>query len=192
MNFNNVRYESSYGTAEQLPASDFIEIAFAGRSNVGKSSLINKLFGRKNLARVSSSPGKTTTVNFFVSDGVRFADLPGYGYAKRSADEKKRWARLMETYFRSGRNIRLVVQLIDMRHAPSEDDITMLKFIKEADYPFIIVLTKCDKLNKTERAKRREELENELAFVGECEKIEFSALSGEGCEQVRTKIVKYL
>lgn len=188
MNYNNVKFEAAYGTSKQLPASDLPEIAFAGRSNVGKSSLINKVFNRKNLARVSSMPGKTTTVNFFRVDDVRFADLPGYGYAKRSEAEKRRWADLMEGYFRMGRDLRLVVQLVDMRHAPSADDVTMINFIKDAGYPFIIVLTKCDKLNKTQREKRRTELSEELAFAGDCLKIEFSAETREGLDDVKKAI----
>lgn len=192
MNYNLVKFEAAFGTSKQLPDSDLPEIAFAGRSNVGKSSLINKFFGRKNLARVSSMPGKTTTVNFFRVGDVRFADLPGYGYAKRSDDEKRRWADLMEGYFQMGRELKLVVQLVDVRHAPSKDDETMINFIKDAQIPFIIVLTKCDKLNKSEREKRRKELESELAFAGDCLKIEFSAQNGEGCEQLRNTIEKYL
>lgn len=137
-------------------------------------------------------PGKTTTVNFFRVGDVRFADLPGYGYAKRSDSEKRRWADLMEGYFQMGRDLRLVVQLVDMRHPPSADDITMLNFIKDSDLPFIIVLTKCDKLNKSEREKRRTELETELAFMGDCTKIEFSAQTGEGCEQLRQTVDKFL
>lgn len=135
-------------------------------------------------------PGKTTTVNFFRVENVRFADLPGYGYAKRSADEMRRWADLMEGYFQMGRQLNLIVQLVDMRHAPSKDDITMINFIREAGYPFIIVLTKCDKLNKTERAKRREALKTELECAGDCEIIEFSAQTGEGCESVKSAIEK--
>lgn len=155
---------------------------------MGKSSLINKIFNRKNLARVSSTPGKTTTVNFFRVDDVRFADLPGYGYAKRSDSERRRWADLMEGYFQSERNIKLVVQLLDMRHSPSKDDITMLEFIKSTGCEFIIVLTKCDKLNKTERENRRASFEKELDFMGDCLKIEFSALNGEGVEKVKAAI----
>ncbi len=192
MNYNDVKYEASYGTSAQLPESDLPEIAFSGRSNVGKSSLINKLFGRKNLARVSSTPGKTTTVNFFRVEDVRFADLPGYGYAKRSAGEIRRWSDLMEGYFQSGRDIKLVVQLVDMRHAPSEDDVTMINFMRETDCPFVIVLTKCDKLNKSQRVKRRKELEEELDFAGECEKIEFSALTGERCDNIKQAVEGFL
>lgn len=192
MNYQNVQYEASYGTSQQLPDSDCPEIAFSGRSNVGKSSLINKIFNRKNLARVSSMPGKTTTVNFFRVQNVRFADLPGYGYAKRSDSEKRRWADLMEGYFRMGRNLKLVVQLLDMRHPPSKDDRTMLTFLRETGYPFVIVLTKCDKLNKTERKKRAEAFQEELSFLGEYQKIEFSAQTGEGCEQVKAAIESVL
>lgn len=192
MNYNLVNFEAAYGTSKQLPVSDLPEIAFSGRSNVGKSSLINRFFSRKNLARVSSMPGKTTTVNFFRVGDVRFADLPGYGYAKRSADEMRRWADLMEGYFQMGRNLKLVVQLVDMRHAPSKDDETMINFIKEAGMPFVIVLTKCDKLNKTQRQQRRAELEKELAFAGGCEIIEFSAQTDEGCEQLRKTVESYL
>lgn len=133
-------------------------------------------------------PGKTTTVNFFRVEDVRFADLPGYGYAKRSADEMRRWADLMEGYFQMGRNLKLVVQLVDMRHAPSKDDVMMIEFIRDAGYPFIIVLTKCDKLNKTERAKRREAFAEELKFAGDCTVIEFSAQTGEGCDAVKAAI----
>ncbi len=192
MNYNSVEFEASYGTSAQLPASDLPEIAFAGRSNVGKSSLINKFFARKSLAKVSSMPGKTTTVNFFKAGNIRFADLPGYGYAKRSESEKRRWADLMEGYFQMDRNLKLVIQLIDVRHAPSKDDVTMINFIKDTCLPFIIVLTKCDKLNKTEREKRRNELKNELAFAGECEIIEYSAQTGEGCDLLRKTVDRYI
>ena len=130
MRFDKVKYEASYGTAQQLPKSDDTDIAFAGRSNVGKSSMLNKILNRKNLARVSSVPGKTVTVNFFDCDGVKLVDLPGYGYAKVNFNEKKRWADLMEGYFTSGRNIRLVVQLTDMRHPVTKDDLDMMRFMK--------------------------------------------------------------
>ena len=189
MNYSKVQFEAAYGTSKQLPASDLPEIAFSGRSNVGKSSLINKILMRKSLARVSSMPGKTTTVNFFRVDDVRFADLPGYGYAKRSESEKRRWADLMEGYFQMGRNLKLIVQLVDMRHAPSQDDLMMINFIREAGYPFIIVLTKLDKLKKTEREKRREAFKTELAIAGEdCLIIECSAETGEGCDAIKAAI----
>ena len=154
MNLHNIKFEASFGLRGQLPPSDLPEIAFSGRSNVGKSSTINKIFNRKSLARVSSMPGKTVTINFFSLEGVRFADLPGYGYAKVSKSEKARWADLMEAYFTSGRNLRLVFLLLDIRHPPSADDLVMLNFLRESGYPFSIILTKADKLSKTKQQER--------------------------------------
>ena len=188
MRFDKTEFAAACGTAKQLPPSKEAEIVFSGRSNVGKSSLINKIFNRKNLARVSSVPGKTITVNFFKGDGVYFVDLPGYGYAKREQSEKKRWADLMEGYFHSGRNIALVIQLIDMRHAPSADDMVMLNFLRETGTPFVIALTKCDKLNKTETEKRREALVTELAEYSDIKRIEFSAVKGTGVEEMKAAI----
>ena len=188
MRFDKVIYEASYGTAQQLPKSDHIEIAFAGRSNVGKSSMLNKILNRKNLARVSSVPGKTVTVNFFDCDGIKLVDLPGYGYAKVNFNEKKRWADLMEGYFTSERNIRLVVQLTDMRHPVTKDDLDMMRFMQSAGYDFIVVMTKSDKLNKTERNKRLEDIHTELAEFGDVKIIPFSASNGEGAEEIRKAI----
>ena len=188
MRFDKVKYEASYGTAQQLPASEHIEIAFAGRSNVGKSSMLNKILNRKNLARVSSVPGKTVTVNFFDCDGIKLVDLPGYGYAKVNFNEKKRWADLMEGYFTSDRNIRLVVQLTDMRHPVTKDDLDMMCFMQSAGYDFIVVMTKSDKLNKTERTKRMEDIHTELAEFGDVKIIPFSASNGEGADEIRKAI----
>ena len=188
MRVDKVKYEASYGTAQQLPASEHIEIAFAGRSNVGKSSMLNKILNRKNLARVSSVPGKTVTVNFFDCDGIKLVDLPGYGYAKVNFNEKKRWADLMEGYFTSDRNIRLVVQLTDMRHPVTKDDLDMMRFMQSAGYDFIVVMTKSDKLNKTERTKRMEAIHTELAEFGDVKIIPFSASNGEGADEIRKAI----
>ena len=188
MRFDNARFKMACGTFAQLPACTAPEIAFSGRSNVGKSSLLNKLLNRKSLARVSAKPGKTITINFYALDGVRLTDLPGYGYAKVAQSEKKRWAEMMEGYFGSGREIRLVIQLIDLRHPPSADDLSMLDYLAQMQYPFVIALTKCDKLNKTERAARMEALKDELAAYPEIRKIPFSAVTGEGAEEIRTEI----
>lgn len=185
MNYNKIEYEKSFGTSAQLPAAEKSEIAFSGRSNVGKSSLINKLFNRKNLARVSSVPGKTTTVNFFKSDDVRFVDLPGYGFAKRSESERIRWADLMEGYFNSSRPISLVVQLVDMRHPATADDRDMLAFLENTGYKYVVVLTKCDKLSKTERRERSEKIKDELSVYSPIEIIEFSAQTGEGIDKLK-------
>ena len=190
MNYDNAQFEAAYGTLRQLPKSTKPEIACAGRSNVGKSSILNKIFNRKSLARVSSVPGKTITVNFFKGDGVNFVDLPGYGYAKREQSEKKRWAELMEGYFQSGRNIALVIQLIDMRHAPSADDMIMLDFLRQTETPFMIAFTKCDKLNKGETEARREAFAKELAGYEDIVKIEFSAVKGTGAEEIKAIIQK--
>ena len=192
MNINNVKFEASFGTSKQLPVSDKPEIVFAGKSNVGKSSLINKFFNRKNLARVSGVPGKTTTVNFFLVDGIRIADLPGYGYARRSDDERRRWGELMEGYFASRRDIRLIVQLLDMRHEPTADDVTMLEFLRDSGYPFVCVLTKCDKLNKTERLERRAAFAANETLSAAQAVIEASGVNGEGIDELKKKIEEAL
>ncbi len=190
MNFNNAKFETSYGVSAQLPPAENIEIAFAGRSNVGKSSLLNRLFNRKSLARVSSVPGKTVTINFYDCDGIKMVDLPGYGYAKVSHDEKRRWSELMESYFKSGRKIKLVVQLTDMRHSVTQQDIDMMRFLKANEYPFIVVMTKCDKLNKTEYARRMQEIKQELSEFGDVLTVPFSATKGDGAQTIKSAIEK--
>ncbi len=186
MNFNNVQFERSFGSFSQLETSDLPEVCFSGRSNVGKSSLINKVLGRKSMARVSSKPGKTVTINFFRVDGLRLVDLPGYGYAKVAYAEKERWAELMEGYFGSGRNIKMVFQLIDMRHPATDFDLDMLDFLSQMGIPFTVILTKSDKLNKTETEKRLSLIKEELGeFSDMCEIIPFSAEKGQGVDRVR-------
>ncbi len=184
MNRHNVEFEMSCGLAPQLPPSDRPELVFAGRSNVGKSSLINKLFGQKQLARVSSMPGKTATINFFSLEGVRFVDLPGYGYAKVSKSEKRRWAGLIEDYFASGRAIELVFSLVDMRHAPSVADCQMIDFLIDDGIPFVVVCTKMDKLSKNQQKQRLEELKNELPCGEQITIVPFSAKTGDGVDQL--------
>lgn len=186
--YESAQFETSFGKSVQLTQSDMPEIAFSGKSNVGKSSLLNKVLGRKNIARVSSVPGKTVTINFFRLNNCRFVDLPGYGYAKVAKEEKLRWADLMETYFKSGRDIRLVVQLLDMRHPPTEDDLDMIDFLVSTGYDFIVVLTKCDKLNKTERSEMLMNICTVLSKHGCTRVIPFSALKGDGVGEVRTAI----
>ena len=192
MNYNNAKFDKAYGISAQLPTSSKAEIAFAGRSNVGKSSLLNKLFNRKSLARVSSVPGKTITVNFYNVDNVNFVDLPGYGYAKISKQEKSRFGELMEGYFQSGRNIKLVVQLVDMRHKPSADDYSMIEFLKHNNIPFIIVMTKADKLKVKEYEKRLENTKEELACAGDVPVIPFSSINGEGLDKIKSLIEESL
>lgn len=179
-------FERAAGTSAQLIPSDLPEIAFSGRSNVGKSSLINKLLQRKALARTSSTPGKTATVNFYHIGSLRFVDLPGYGYAKRSHSERLRWAELMEGYFNSERDIRMVMQLIDLRHAPTEDDLHMVSYLLEREIPFCLVFTKSDKLNKAQRKAQEEAMETDFADLKEKEipMFFFSSVTGESLSSI--------
>ncbi len=185
MNFNNAQFFSSYGSYGQIPAPTLPEIAFSGRSNVGKSSLINKILNRKALARVSSVPGKTATINFYSLENIYLVDLPGYGYAKVGKAEKRRWNELIGGYLSGGREIALVFQLIDFRHPPTKDDITMINALIDGEVPFAAVLTKADKLSKNQRAERREKLMTELPCAEDITIIEFSAETGEGAEEIR-------
>lgn len=186
MRFDNAVFEAAAGTASGLIPSDLPEVAFSGRSNVGKSSLINRLLCRKSLARVSAQPGKTATVNFYKLDTARLCDLPGYGYAKVSRAEKLRWAELVEGYFAAERDLRLVVQLVDSRHPPTADDISMINYLIDTETPFVVALTKIDKLNKTEREKRLSAISKEIGE--EIFTIPFSSVTGEGAEELRSII----
>lgn len=189
MDYSKAQFERAYGTFEQLPASTMPEIVFSGRSNVGKSSLINKVFNRKNLARVSSVPGKTITINFYsCGNDAKIVDLPGYGYAKVAKSEKTRWANMMEQYFNSGRDIKLVVQLVDMRHPATADDIMMMEFLEHAGIDYIVVMTKSDKLNKGEYKSRVENSRQELSFVDPENIIPFSSQTGENVDKIKAII----
>lgn len=188
MNFNSAEFYAAYGEYKQLPPAEKTEFAFAGRSNVGKSSLINKIFNRKSLARVSSVPGKTATINFYKLDNCFMVDLPGYGYAKIAKSDKLRWSSLIEGYLMSGRDIALIFQLIDMRHPPSADDLHMINFMIDNELPFVIIFTKADKLNKTERAARMEGFRKEIEYFDDITSVEFSAVTGEGVEKIRSII----
>ena len=185
MRWENAAFELAAGLSSQLPSSSVPEIVFSGRSNVGKSSLINRLTGRKSLARTSATPGKTATINFYRLDGARLVDLPGYGYARVSDSERRRWSELIEGYFNDDRDVRLVVQLLDIRHTPSKDDFQMLEYMVEREIPFIAVLTKADKLNKTERAQRVALFEQELANYEGIFTLPFSSSNGEGADELR-------
>lgn len=188
MNFNKAEFCASYGKFSQIPPCSRPEIVFAGRSNVGKSTLINKILNRKNLARVSSVPGKTATINFYSIENIYLADLPGYGYAKVSKSEKERWSELIEGYLNSDRDMRIVFSLIDMRHAPTKDDINMINYLIETQLPFAVVLTKADKLNKTERANRMESFKTEIPCFEQIHVIPFSSVTAEGVEEIRNII----
>jgi GTP-binding protein len=188
MNYNKAEFYASYGKYSQIPPCEKIEIAFAGRSNVGKSTIINKLLNRKSLARVSSVPGKTATINFYSVDSIYFADLPGYGYAKISKSEKLRWSELVEGYLNSDRDIRLIFLLLDMRHSPSADDVHMINYLINAELPFIIVLTKADKLNKTKRQQRMNDFKYEIPYFEQITVIPFSSQTFEGLDEIKTII----
>ncbi|MBO5370629.1 MAG: YihA family ribosome biogenesis GTP-binding protein [Clostridia bacterium] len=185
MNYNKVEFKASYAKFNQIPKSEKLEFAFSGRSNVGKSSLINKIMNRKSLARVSSMPGKTVTINFYSLENIYIVDLPGYGYAKVSKNEKQRWAGLIEGYLHDERELALVFQLIDFRHKPTDDDIMMINFLIESEIPFVVILTKADKMKKKEREERRKALMTEIPYADEITMIEFSSETGEGVDQVR-------
>ena len=185
MNKNNVLLAHVAGTDSQLYGGDLPQFAFSGRSNVGKSSLINRLLGRKSLARVSGEPGKTITVNYYeVDKTAMLVDLPGYGYAKRSEAEQKRWSRLVERYFRDNRNLVFVLQLIDLKVGPTQNDLDMLDWLYETKTPFIVVATKCDKLNKTNRQKQLKMLAEHDSIPDDVPIIPFSALTGEGSDEI--------
>lgn len=185
MNFQNAVFAAAYGTVSQLPEPERMEFAFVGRSNVGKSTLINKIVNRKSLARTSSVPGKTATINFYRAGEVYFTDLPGYGYAKASKSEQERLKKLIAGYLHADRDLRLVVQLLDMRHAPSEEDLQMINQLIDNEIPFILVLTKSDKLNKTERQARMQAFAQEIPCFADICTVPFSAKNFEGLETLR-------
>ena len=196
VNVNNVSLKISAGLPSQFVRSPLPQIAFSGRSNVGKSSLINTLLNRKSMARVSSAPGKTITVNFYDVDKKLFlVDLPGYGYAKRTLEDKKRWSLLVDGYFTSNPNIdllKLVVQLVDSRHGLTDDDRNMVEFLNETEIPYVIVATKTDKLNKTEREKAVKTLVSESSLAPGTKIILFSSESKEGKNDVWDTILEYI
>lgn len=191
INFNDAKFEKSVGNLNQLSNDNLPEVVFSGKSNVGKSSLINKILNRKSLARVSTKPGKTININFYNLKNLWFVDLPGYGYAQVSFSEKKRWSQLVEGYFKLKRNIALIVQIVDMRHPPSVLDMQMIDFLHSSTLPFVIVLSKSDKLNKTQRTEREKSIEKELEKYADVPKIAFSSVSGEGLEKIRGIISSY-
>ena len=192
INVNNSSISITVGNPRQFPRDPRPEIALSGRSNVGKSSLINTMLGRKSLARVSSTPGKTITINYYDIDRKMYlVDLPGYGYAKRSQDSKRSWSSLTEDYFLknpSADAIKLVVQLIDVRVGPTDDDIMMINWLIDQGVPFVVVATKTDKLSKAE-LKRQLDLFEEQYFKGTgIEIIPFSSVTRDGKDELWSKI----
>ncbi len=189
MNFQNVEFLISAASSADFPKNRLPEIAFAGKSNVGKSSVINRLLQRKNFARVGDKPGKTVHVNYFVIDRKCYlVDLPGYGFAKVSQSEKERWGRLMEEYFAAGR-IDLGVLIVDYRHPPTNNDVTMAKWFLDSGCPFVVVANKMDKLKKSELQPNLDIIRQDLELPGNVEVIPFSAEKGDGREQLVKRIL---
>lgn len=186
MNFQNVEFLISAASVRDLPKSRLPEIAFAGKSNVGKSSVINRLLQRKNFARVGEKPGKTIHVNYFTIDKkCYFVDLPGYGYAKVSQAERDRWGKLMESYFQDeGEIITLGVLIVDIRHKPTADDITMHSWFRESGCPEIVVANKLDKLKKSQVQPALDLIHQTLELTGRDVLVPFSAEKGDGKDTV--------
>lgn len=195
VNLHNVELALTAGLPKQLIKDGLPQAAFSGRSNVGKSSLVNCLLGRKSLARVSAEPGKTITVNFYEVDRKLFlVDLPGYGFAKRTKSEAEVWRRLTDGYFTKNPNIdllKVVVQLVDSRIGPTADDVDMLNYLSECGIPHVIVATKCDKLNATERKKSEETIRSHPAAQNADEIIFFSSKTKEGRDAVLKSITAH-
>ena len=187
-----IRYElahfvASYGNAKDLPEPTTPEVSFVGRSNVGKSSLLNKIVGRKALAKVSSTPGRTANINFFEADGLMLVDLPGYGYAKVNTKERERWANLISDYFAQERSFNLVVSLVDIRHEAQKLDQQMLAFLQENEFPFVVALTKADKLSKMKLKEHIRAIAADL-YLGVENLLATSAETGYGKTDVLQKI----
>jgi GTP-binding protein len=184
MNLHNVEFLISAAATKDFPSNRLPEIAFAGKSNVGKSSVINRILNRKNLARVGEKPGKTIHVNYFTVDKTcYFVDLPGYGYAQVSQKEKERWGRLMEDYFAADR-IDLGILIVDHRHAPTNNDITMARWFLDSGCPFVVVANKLDKVKKSQVASTLETIRKDLELPEDCPVISFSAEKGNGKEEL--------
>ena len=189
MNLQNVQFLISAASPKDFPETRLPEIAFAGKSNVGKSSVINRILQRKNLARVGEKPGKTVHVNYFTVDGkCYFVDLPGYGFAKVSQAEKDRWGRLMEDYFAANR-IDLGVLIVDYRHPPTNNDITMASWFLESGCPLVVVANKMDKLKKSELVPNLKIIREDLELPEDCPVIPFSAEKGDGRDALLKQIL---
>ncbi len=182
LNYAKAEFISSFFDTSSLPPKTLPEVVFVGRSNVGKSSMINKIVNRKNLAFTSSKPGKTASINFFSIDGkIYLVDLPGYGFAQRPKAEREGWGSLIETYFSLGRNIKLVVLLTDIRIGPTEDDELMYNYLMSQELPFCIAATKSDKISKTEAWQMTDKISDLLGVPA----FAFSSVTGEGTEMLK-------
>lgn len=185
MNYHKVEFELSAAKPSQFPRNGIPQIAFAGKSNVGKSSVINRVLMRKNYAYVGASPGKTIHINYFLVDETAYlVDLPGYGYAKVSKSEKERWGRLMEDYFAAGDLITLGILIVDARHAPTQNDITMASWFQQTGCPFVVVANKLDKLKKSQIQPNMQVIREDLSLSEDTILLPFSAEKGIGREQL--------
>ena len=193
MKIKNVSLETVCGITSRLPDNKYPEIAFAGKSNVGKSSLINVLMNRKSLARTSAQPGKTQTINFYnINDELYFTDLPGYGYARVSRETKEKWGRMIERYLRSSKQLRAVFLLIDIRHEPSQNDVEMYRWIADNGYEPIVIATKLDKINRSQTAKNLKVIRDKLKVREGIKIIPFSAQTKQGREEIYETIDEIL
>ncbi|WP_028783371.1 ribosome biogenesis GTP-binding protein YihA/YsxC [Thalassobacillus devorans] len=193
MKVNDAELVISAVSKKQYPADHLPEIALAGRSNVGKSSFINKMIQRKSLARTSSKPGKTQTLNFYkINERFYFVDVPGYGYAKVSKKERKKWGEMMEEYFAERENLRATALIIDIRHQPTEDDIMMYDYLKYFELPVMVIATKLDKIPKNKRDQHIKEVRRTLEVEEEDIVIPFSSETGEGKDKAWTAMLSYL
>lgn len=193
MVIKNVALETVCGITSKLPDSVYPEIAFAGKSNVGKSSLINALMNRKSLARTSAQPGKTQTINFYnINSELYFVDLPGYGYAKVSKTEKEKWGKMIERYLHTSKMLKAIFLLIDIRHEPGNNDIEMFNWIVRNGYQPIIIATKLDKINRSQKDKCLKIIRTALGVKGDYPIIPFSATTKQGREEIYETIDKIL
>lgn len=193
MVIKNVNLETVCGVTSKLPENELMEFAFAGKSNVGKSSLINGLMNRKALARTSSQPGKTQTINFYnINEQMYFVDLPGYGYAKVSEKEKEKWGKMVENYLHQSRQLKAVFLLIDIRHEPSGNDRLMYDWILHQGFEPIIIATKLDKINRSQIQKHIKMIREGLKVVKNTIIIPYSALTKQGREEIYELLDSYL
>ena len=193
MKITKAEIEISAVKKEQYPKTNLPEIALAGRSNVGKSSFINQIIGRKNLVRTSSKPGKTRTLNFYlINDAFYFVDVPGYGYAKVSKREREKWGQMMEEYFETREQLQLVVLIVDLRHEPTREDIQMVEYVNYLNIPLLIVATKLDKIPKTKRERNINQMRKIFSTDEQIQIIPFSAVTGENKDLVWKELEKYL
>lgn len=190
MIIKQLELETVVGVSGQLPVNTLPEVAFAGRSNVGKSSLINALLCRKSFARTSSQPGKTQTLNFFkINNALYFTDLPGYGYARVSMTLRQKWGKVIEKYFRSSKQLRCIIQLVDIRHEPTKDDVAMFEWIRSTGLDTLIVATKVDKINRSQ-VKKQTDMVRRCLKAGDTPIVTFSAVTKQGTDEIWEHISK--